>query len=172
MENMALSQSLQRIITLIRREKTMETMTFGQMLQKRRAERGLALRNLERHYDVDAGRLCKIENGGLQPPVGEKALGELLKAYEFTERDPEYQTMLDLSAIETGRVPLDLSAALSDEELAKKAENDTPEEASHRHKNEKHRGMWLECFKIMREMMKHPKKFAKFVEFANQILME
>lgn len=86
---------------------------FGELVQKRRAELRLSLRDCAIRADMDAGNLSRIERGRVAPPQDPDILARLLEALELAGT-PLAQELIDVAAMQNGRIPRDI---LSNEEV-------------------------------------------------------
>ena len=86
---------------------------FGDLLQRRRAELRLSLRECALRADIDPGNLSRIERGRVPPPQDPEILARLIEAVELAGT-PEAQALMDTAAMQTGRIPRDI---LSNEEV-------------------------------------------------------
>lgn len=89
------------------------TKEFGELLQRRRAELRLSLRECAVRADIDAGNLSRIERGRVLPPQDPDVLARLVDALELVGT-PQAQELLDVAAMQNGRIPRDI---LSNEEV-------------------------------------------------------
>lgn len=86
---------------------------FGEMLQTRRAELRLSLRDCAIRADMDPGNLSRIERGRATPPQNPEILARLVDALELNGTE-EGQKLIDVAAMQNGRIPRDI---LSNEEV-------------------------------------------------------
>lgn len=89
------------------------TIEFGELLQRRRAELRLSLRECAVRADIDAGNLSRIERGRVPPPQDPGVLARLVDALELVGT-AEAQQLMDIAAMQNGRIPRDI---LSNEEV-------------------------------------------------------
>lgn len=81
---------------------------FGELLQERRREIRLTLRDFAQRAEMDPGNLSKIERGRLAPPQDAGVLDRLCGALEYEPGDPRAQMLRDVAAIQNGRIPHDI----------------------------------------------------------------
>lgn len=86
---------------------------FGDLVQKRRAELRLTLRDFAIRVDMDPGNLSRIERGRASPPQDAAILERLVDALELTAT-PRGQELIDIAATQNGRIPHDI---LSNDEV-------------------------------------------------------
>ena len=86
---------------------------FGELVQSRRAVLRLTLRDCAVRADIDPGNLSRIERGRVPPPQDADVLARLVEALELSGT-PEAQQLLDVAAMQNGRIPRDI---LSNEEV-------------------------------------------------------
>ena len=86
---------------------------FGQLIQERRAEIRLTLRDCALRAQVDPGNLSKIERGRAAPPQDSAVLERLMGALELTGSE-RARELMDTALTESGRIPHDI---LSNEEV-------------------------------------------------------
>ena len=86
---------------------------FGQLVQARRAEIRLTLRDCAIRAQLDPGNLSKIERGRLAPPQDSAVLERLMEALELSGSD-RARELMDTALTESGRIPHDI---LSNEEV-------------------------------------------------------
>lgn len=92
-------------------------MRFGEFLKQRRTQLRISLREFCRQNSFDPAFISKLERGVIPPPKSENTLKRLAKALKIEPRQPEWQELFDLAAIEKGMIPSDL---LRNRELCKK----------------------------------------------------
>lgn len=86
---------------------------FGQLIQARRAELRLTLRDCAVRAAMDPGNLSRIERGRAAPPQDPQILARLLDALELND-SKQGQEVMDVAATQNGRIPRDI---LSNEEV-------------------------------------------------------
>lgn len=86
---------------------------FGELLQARRAELRLSLRDCAERAEMDPGNLSRIERGRATPPQDADVLARLIAAVELTGT-ARGQELMDVAATQNGRIPRDI---LSNEEV-------------------------------------------------------
>lgn len=86
---------------------------FGELIQARRAEIRLTLRDCAVRADMDPGNLSKLERGRMAPPQDPDILARLIDALELTDTAGA-QELADAAAMQNGRIPRDI---LSNEEV-------------------------------------------------------
>ncbi len=86
---------------------------FGELVQGRRAEIRLTLRDCAVRAGMDAGNLSRLERGRVAPPQDPEILARLIEALELTG-SLRAQELMDLGAMQNGRIPRDI---LSNEEV-------------------------------------------------------
>lgn len=86
---------------------------FGQLVQARRAEIRLTLRDCAVRAGMDAGNLSRLERGRVAPPQDPAILVRLADALELTG-STRAQELFDLASMQNGRIPRDI---LSNEDV-------------------------------------------------------
>ena len=86
---------------------------FGQLIQARRAEIRLTLRDCALRVQLDPGNLSKIERGRVAPPQDAAVLERLMEGLELAGSD-RARALMDMAMTESGRIPHDI---LSNEEV-------------------------------------------------------
>ena len=86
---------------------------FGQLVQRRRTELRLTLRDFAVRADQDPGNLSRLERGRAAPPQDPAVLARLIDALELTAT-PRGQELVDIAATQNGLIPHDI---LSNEEV-------------------------------------------------------
>lgn len=86
---------------------------FGELIQKRRAELRLSLRDCAVRANMDPGNLSRIERGRAAPPQDPDVLARIVESLELTGTE-QAQTLLDVASMQNGRIPHDI---LSNEEV-------------------------------------------------------
>lgn len=89
------------------------TQDFGELVQRRRAELRLTLRDFAERAGLDPGNLSRIERGRVAPPQDATVLARVVEALELTD-SPEGQALVDIAATQNGRIPHDI---LSNDEV-------------------------------------------------------
>ncbi|MBV9111082.1 MAG: helix-turn-helix domain-containing protein [Gemmatimonadetes bacterium] len=87
---------------------------FGRLIQDRRRELRLTLRDFAARAGMDPGNVSKIERGRLAPPQDEGILTRICLALEYEPGDPAAQQLRDVAASQNGRIPADI---LSNDEV-------------------------------------------------------
>jgi transcriptional regulator with XRE-family HTH domain len=80
---------------------------FGELIQRRRAELRLTLRDCAVRADLDPGNLSRIERGRVAPPQDAAVLARLIDAIELTGTT-RAQELIDVAATQNGRIPGDI----------------------------------------------------------------
>lgn len=88
------------------------SMDFGQLIQARRAEIRLTLRDCAVRAGMDPGNLSRLERGRVAPPQDSEILQRLTEALELTSS--RAQDLMDVAAMQNGRIPPDI---ISNEEV-------------------------------------------------------
>jgi len=78
---------------------------FGNFFRQRRQALGLSLREFCRRNGFDPGNISRLERGLLTPPHSTEVLESYAKALKLEPESREWHTLVDLAAIETGRIP-------------------------------------------------------------------
>jgi transcriptional regulator with XRE-family HTH domain len=78
---------------------------FGNFFRQRRQTLGLSLREFCRRNGFDPGNISRLERGLLTPPHSTEVLESYAKALKLELGSREWNTLVDLAAIETGRIP-------------------------------------------------------------------
>lgn len=81
---------------------------FGRLLQERRREIRLTLRDFALRADMDPGNLSKIERGRMTPPQDRAILDRLCLALEYRPDDAAAERLRDVAALQNGRIPRDM----------------------------------------------------------------
>lgn len=81
---------------------------FGRLLQARRRELRLTLRDFAARAGLDPGNLSKIERGKLAPPQDAKVLDRISLALEFERGAAEDRQLRDVASLQNGRIPADI----------------------------------------------------------------
>jgi transcriptional regulator with XRE-family HTH domain len=82
---------------------------FGPWLKIRRIEAGYTLRAFALETGVDAGNLSKYERSVLPPPQDLDTLGAFAAVLKIRRGSAPWHEMVDLAAVEGGRIPRDLA---------------------------------------------------------------
>lgn len=83
----------------------MMTARFGAFFRQRRKTLDLSLREFCRRNGFDPGNISRLERGLLAPPRAAEILESYAKALKLEPESREWQTLFDLAATETGRLP-------------------------------------------------------------------
>src|SRR5262245_33849207 len=78
---------------------------FGDFFRQRRQALGLSLREFCRRNGFDPGNISRLERGLLAPPQSEKILESYAKVLKLEPESRDWNTLFDLAATETGRLP-------------------------------------------------------------------
>src|SRR5438128_1323248 len=85
------------------------TTRFGHFFRQRRQTLGLSLREFCRRNGFDPGNISRLERGLLTPPHSIDVLESYAKALKLESESREWNTLIDLAAAETGRIPHQLA---------------------------------------------------------------
>jgi transcriptional regulator with XRE-family HTH domain len=81
---------------------------FGDLLQQRRRELRLTLRDFASRAGMDPGNLSKVERGRLAPPQDRAVLDRIALALEYDRDGSEAEHLRDVAALQNGRIPSDI----------------------------------------------------------------
>jgi transcriptional regulator with XRE-family HTH domain len=81
---------------------------FGDLLQQRRRELRLTLRDFASRAGMDPGNLSKVERGRLAPPQDRAVLDRIALALEYDRDGAEAERLRDVAALQNGRIPSDI----------------------------------------------------------------
>jgi len=93
------------------------TLTFGEFLKSRRAERRVTLRAFSEAVGMDPANYSKIERGVLAPPKEAARLEPFRRALDISADSEDHREMMRLAALGRGEIP---AAVLSNEAVAAK----------------------------------------------------
>jgi len=91
--------------------------SFGDLLKKFRAQKGLTLREFCLRNGLDPGNYSRLERGRYLPPQSSGQLEKYARALDLAEGSEEWLELFDVAAAARGKIPQDL---LSDAELVEK----------------------------------------------------
>lgn len=88
---------------------------FGNILNKKRIENRIGLREICREVNFDPSNWSKIERGKMSPPSDEKTLALWAKALKIEKNSDEHKDFIESAYIAQGIIPI----TLSNEEVTK-----------------------------------------------------
>lgn len=90
--------------------------TFGEIIKRRRLEKGLSLRAFCLEHQEDPGNWSRMERGILPPPIDLSRLYQIAGFLGWGENSPEFENMVIVAHAERGRVP---PAIMNDQHLVR-----------------------------------------------------
>lgn len=82
--------------------------SFGEFFKEKRIGLGKTLRQFCIEHKLDAGNISKIERGKMHAPQSKEKLEEYARCLQIEEGSVDWQTFMDLAAVNAGRIPDDL----------------------------------------------------------------